>query len=98
MATATNRPTPSRKPRITTRMTPKAHAVVEDAAAVLGVPLNSFVISAAVEKASDVLAKERLITLSPRDAEFVAERIEKPGKPTKFLINAVRQARSRITT
>jgi uncharacterized protein (DUF1778 family) len=98
MAIATNRPTPSLKPRITTRMTPKAHAVVEDAAAVLGVPLNSFIISAAVEKASDVLAKERLITLSPRDAEFVAERIEKPGKPNKFLINAVKQARSRITT
>lgn len=79
-------------------MTPKAHAVVEDAAAVLGVPLNSFIISAAVEKAADVLAKERLITLSPRDAEFVAERIEKPGKPNKFLIKAVKQARSRITT
>jgi uncharacterized protein (DUF1778 family) len=98
MATETNQSAPSLKPRITTRMTPKAHAVVEDAAAVLGVPLNSFIISAAVEKASDVLAKERLITLSPRDAEFVAERIEKPGKPNKFLTNAVKQARTRITT
>lgn len=79
-------------------MTPKAHAVLEDAAAVLGVPLNSFIISAAVEKASDVLARERLISLTPRDAEFLAERIERPGKPNKFLINAVKQARSRITT
>ena len=98
MATATSLSSQPRKPRITTRMTPKAHAVVEDAAAVLGVPLNSFIISAAVEKASDVLARERLITLSPRDAEFVAGKMEKPGKPNKFLTNAIKQARSRITT
>jgi uncharacterized protein (DUF1778 family) len=79
-------------------MTPKAHAVVEDAAAVLGVPLNSFIISAAVEKATDVLARERFITLSPRDAEFITARMEKPGKPNRFLVNAVKNARSRITT
>ena len=60
--------------------------------------LNSFIISATVEKASDVLAGEQQITLSPRDAEFVTGKMEKPGKPNKFLINAVKQARSRITT
>jgi uncharacterized protein (DUF1778 family) len=77
-------------------MTPSAHSLLEDAALFLGVPLNSFIISAATEKASEVLAKERLITLSPQDAAFVAERMANPKKPNAYLRKAVKEVRNRV--
>jgi uncharacterized protein (DUF1778 family) len=96
MATIISKKSKISKPRITTRMTPSTHAVLEDAASFLGVPLNSFIISAAIEKASDVLAKERLISLSPRDADFVSEQMNRAAKPNAFARKAIKQARGRI--
>src|SRR5687768_445795 len=47
------------KSRITARVNGSVHEVLENAAAILGVPLNSFIVTAAVEKASSLLAAER---------------------------------------
>ncbi|MDB6131766.1 MAG: hypothetical protein JWM59_9 [Verrucomicrobiales bacterium] len=83
------------KNRITARVTTSVQSMLEEAAAFLGVPLNSFLVSAAVEKAGDVLAKERSIKLTPRDAEFLSELMEHPPKPNAYLLAAAAGLKSR---
>ena len=76
------------KTRITARVSPSVQSVLEEAAAFLGVPLNSFIVSSAVEKAADVLATERTIKLSRQDAELFASMMETPPGPNKALLKA----------
>ena len=76
------------KTRITARVTASVQSVLEEAAACLGVPLNSFVVSAAVEKAGDVLESERRILLSQKDAAIFAELLENPPGPNAALLKA----------
>lgn len=83
------------KHRITARVTNSVQSMLEEAAAFLGVPLNSFLVSAAVEKAVDVLAKERSIKLTSRDAEFLSELMENPPEPNAYLLAAVSGLKSR---
>ncbi len=84
------------KNRITARVTTSVQSMLEEAAAFLGVPLNSFLVSAAVEKAGDVLAKERSIKLTARDAEFLSELMENPPEPNPYLIKAASELKSRV--
>ena len=84
------------KNRITARVTTSVQSMLEEAAAFLGVPLNSFLVSAAVEKAGDVLAKERSIKLTSRDASFLSELMETPPEPNAYLIKAVADLKSRM--
>lgn len=91
MATAAIEP----KNRITARVTPSVQSMLEEAAAFLGVPLNSFLVSAAVEKAGDVLAKERSIRLTSRDAGFLSELMENPPEPNAYLLAAAARLKSR---
>lgn len=78
------------KARITARVAPSVQSVLEDAAAFLGVPLNSFIISAAVEKAGQVLATERTIKLSREDAELFAGVMENPPGPNEAVLRAAK--------
>ena len=77
------------KTRITTRLPINSHAILEEAAAFLGVPLNSFLISAAMEKAEHILAGERIIKLGRKDAELMEKLMEKPPAPNTELLKAV---------
>jgi len=77
------------KSRITARVNGSVQKVLEDAAAILGVPLNSFIVTAAVEKASSLLAAERSIKLSPEDARFLERLLENPPEPVTALRAAV---------
>ena len=84
------------KARITARVPTGVQATLEEAAAFLGVPVNSFVVTAAMEKAGDVLAKERVIQLTDRDAEFLIELMEDPPAPNAALCQAVVGLDSRV--
>jgi uncharacterized protein (DUF1778 family) len=84
------------KLRITARVTTSVQSMLEEAAAYPGVPLNSFLVSAAVEKAGDVLAKERSIKLTSRDAEFLSELLENPPEPNSYLLKAASVLKSRV--
>ncbi len=84
------------KARITARVSQSTQAMLEEAAAFMGVPVNSFVVNAAVEKAGDVLAKERVIKLSQRDAGFLARLMENPPEPNASLLNAIAGVKSRV--
>jgi uncharacterized protein (DUF1778 family) len=92
MATALLEP----KARITARVTHSIQSMLEEAAAFMGVPLNSFLVSAAVEKAGDVLAKERVIKLGRQDAEMLEGMMENPPEPKAYLLKAMAEAQSRV--
>ena len=76
------------KARITARVPASVQAVLEEAAAAMGVPLNSFVVTAAVEKAHDLLAAERSIKLGRQDGELFAELLENPPAPNAAFLEA----------
>ena len=62
----------------------------------MGVPLNSFLVSAAVEKAGDVLAKERVIKLGQQDTERFIQMMENPPEPNAYLLKAMAEVKSRV--
>jgi len=76
------------KSRITARVGESVQALLEEAAAYMGVPLNSFLVSAAVEKAGDVLTMERVIKLGQRDAELIEQMVQNPPEPNGALLEA----------
>ena len=88
---------PEPKSRITTRVSAPVQSMLEEAAAFLGVPVNSFVVSAAVEKAGDVLANERSIKLTARDAQFLSELMEQPPQPSAYALDAAAALSSRVS-
>jgi uncharacterized protein (DUF1778 family) len=92
MATALVEP----KARITARVTHSVQSMLEEAAAFMGVPLNSFLVSAAVEKAGDVLAKERIIKLGQQDTERFVQMMENPPEPNAYLLKAMAEVKSRV--
>jgi uncharacterized protein (DUF1778 family) len=84
------------KSRITARIATSTQAVLEQAAAYLGVPLNSFVVSAAVEKANELLAAERAIHLGRKDAELFAKLLDAPPAPSPGILEARKAYREMI--
>ncbi len=67
-------------PRITARVDVETQDLLTKAAALVGMPsINSFVLSAAVEKAKQIIEREQVLKLSERDAELLAEALDKPA-------------------
>lgn len=68
-------------PRITARVDEVTQELLSKAAALSGVSsINSFVLSAAVEKAKDIMRKEELLELSKSDALLLIEALDRPAK------------------
>ena len=68
-------------PRITARIDAETKDLLSKAAAIAGMPsINSFVLSAAVEKAKQVIEREQTLKLSERDAVLLVEALEKPAR------------------
>ncbi len=84
------------KSRITARIPASVQTMLEDAATFLGVPLNSFLVSAAVEKAGDVLAAERVIKLGRNDVEFLERLMDNPPEPNAALMAAAAKHKEMI--
>lgn len=82
--------------RIDLRPDQEAKARLDRAAARLGVPLSSFVLSAALERAQQVLALEERI-LSDRDRDRVLALLDvRAPKPNMALKKAIKRHRSMI--
>ncbi len=77
--------------RITARISADTREKLIEAAAFSGSTLNQFLVQAAVEKAQEVLEKERVIHLSYKDAEIFFNALENPPKPNKKLTEAVKR-------
>ena len=68
-------------PRITARVDEDTQKLLSQAAAISGVSsINSFVLSAAIEKARKILDRERSLKLSERDALIFVKALDKSGK------------------
>lgn len=62
-----------------------------EAAAFSGTTLNRFLVQAAVEKASEVLERERGVRLSHNDADVFFNALENPPGPNRKLRDAVKR-------
>lgn len=70
------------RPRITARVDTDTKELLSQAAALAGMSsINSFVLSAAIEKAKIIMERERSLKLSQRDALMLVEALDAPAKP-----------------
>ena len=68
-------------PRITARVSTDTQALLSKAAAVSGISsINSFVLSAAIEKAHKIMEHEEMLHLSSKDAKLFTDALDNPAK------------------
>jgi uncharacterized protein (DUF1778 family) len=66
-------------PRITARVDTETQDLLTEAAAIAGMSsINSFVLSAAIEKAKQVIEREQSLKLSQADAMLLMEALDRP--------------------
>ena len=68
-------------PRITARVSVDTQELLSKAAAVSGISsINSFVLSAAIEKAKKIMEREEALKLSIQDAMLFVDALDEPAK------------------
>lgn len=83
-------------PRITARVDADTQELLSQAAAIAGMSsINSFVLSAAIEKAKKIIASERSMNLSQRDARMLVDALDEPGQSHSRLQQAARRYESK---
>ena len=82
--------------RITARVSEQIKETLVAAADLTGATLNQFLVQAALEKAENIIEKDKLIHLSHKDAQFFFDILETPPEPNEKLINAVKIYRANI--
>ena len=76
-------------PRITTRVDVDTQDLLSKAAAISGMSsINSFVLSAAIEKAKQVIEREQTLKLNQADAMLLMEALDRPTTPNAKLKTA----------
>ena len=84
------------RPRITARVDTDTQNLLTQAAALSGISsINSFVLSAAIEKAKEIIEREHSLKLSQRDALMLIEALESAPKPNARLQQASRHYRNK---
>ena len=69
----------AKTPRITARVDIDTQELLSKAAAVVGISsINSFVLTAAIEKAKKIMQKENILKLSARDAMLFVDALDTP--------------------
>ena len=81
--------------RITARVPQNVQDTLQQAADLVGSPLNQFIVQAALREAQRVIDRERIVELSGHDAAFLLKLLEKPARPNAKLANALRDYRNR---
>lgn len=77
--------------RITARAPQLVVDELEEAAALVGVTINQFVVQAATEKARTIIDAFTRINLSRRDAAFIADLLDNPPAPNEALLRAAQR-------
>lgn len=67
--------------RITARVPKDVRDRLEEAADLSGATLNQFLVQAAIEKADQLLERERVMRLSERDSKWLLDLLDRPPKP-----------------
>ena len=86
--------TTRKRGRIMARVPQHVHDTLQQAAGLLGVALNQFVVQAALNKAQRVIERERAIRLTGDDAAFLLKLLENPPAPNARLRRAFRHYKS----
>jgi uncharacterized protein (DUF1778 family) len=80
--------------RLTARVPSGVRELIAQAAQTVGATVNQFLVQSAVEKATEILERERVISLSSRDAETIFDLMESPPEPNERLTEALRSRES----
>jgi uncharacterized protein (DUF1778 family) len=81
-------------PRITARVDEQTQALLTQAASLLGMPsINAFVLSAAVEKAKQILIQEQTLQLNKQDAMTLIAALDQPVQTHPKLQQAAQRYR-----
>lgn len=80
--------------RIPARMPRDVYERIAQAAQAVGATLNQFLVQSAVERANEILERERVINLSGQAAAKVFDLLENPPAPTKQLLDALEQRKN----
>ena len=85
-------------PRITARVDIDTQALLSQASAIAGMfSINSFVLSAAIEKAKKIIEREQLLKLSQRDAIMLVEALDATGQPNSRLKQAAKNYDAKLS-
>ena len=82
--------------RITARVNEQIKETLMVAANITGATLNQFLIQAALEKAENIIEKDRMIYLSAEDAEVFFNALDNPPEPNATLTNAFKNYQLRM--
>jgi len=82
--------------RITARVSEQIKETLIAAADLTGATLNQFLVQSALEKAENIIEKDKLIHLSNKDAQLFFDALENPPEPNIKLINAVKNYKANI--
>ncbi len=77
--------------RIPARMPPEVYERIAAAAQITGATLNQFLVQSALDKANEILERERVITLSTKAAETLFSLLDNPPQPSDRLKKAMQQ-------
>ncbi len=77
--------------RIPARMPTAVYDRVVEAAQAVGATLNQFLVQSALEKANEILERERVIRLSATAAKTVFDLVENPPVPSEQLKAAMQR-------
>lgn len=80
--------------RLSARVPPSVRELISQAAQAVGATVNQFLVQSAVEKATEILEKERVISLSSRDAQTIFSLMESPPEPNEELKRALQSRES----
>jgi uncharacterized protein (DUF1778 family) len=87
---------PNNKGRITTRVPLGVLERLQAAADLTGATVNQFVVQSALEKAEEVLDRERVIFLSAKETAMLVAMLDNPSKPDKALAAAFERYKQRV--
>lgn len=82
--------------RISARVSSAVQEKIQDAADIVGATLNQFLIQASLERADQVIERERIITLSKRDSAMFADMLVTPQAPNKALAKALQLYKTKV--
>ncbi|WP_417656477.1 DUF1778 domain-containing protein [Pseudidiomarina aestuarii] len=80
--------------RITARIPKHIKDDIQAAADMVGSQLNDFIVQAALQKAQEIIARDKLIELTVEDSKVFYNAIDNPDEPNAKLKAAAARARS----
>lgn len=84
------------KGRITTRVPLGVLEKLQEAADLTGATVNQFIVQSALQKAEEIIDRERVIVLSERDVAVLLTALDNPPKPNRRLLAAFERHKAKV--